>query len=130
MKQERINFGEFMRGEYRQPSRLEDHFRNHGFAYKVAGSAAVLLVTGVDVSFAAGSVIDAKANVLYYKLLDIGKWIIIFKGGLDTIKSVGAGDFDSAKKHFFSYLLVYLLLLGLPFGMEEVDKLFADLKRS
>jgi hypothetical protein len=129
MKQERINFGEFMRGEYKRPSRFEDHFRNHGFAYKVAGSAAVLLVTGVDMSFAAGSVIDAKANTLYYRIVDVGKWIIIFKGAVDTIKSTGAGDFDGAKKHFFSYLLVYLLLLGFPFAMNEIEKLFNDLKQ-
>jgi hypothetical protein len=128
MKQERINFGEFMRGDYQRPSRLEDHFRNHGFAYKVAGSAVILLTTGADLSFA--SAIDAKANVLYYKLIDVGKWIIIFKGGIDTIKSVGSGDFDMAKKHFFSYLLIYLLLLALPFGMNEVEKLFADLKQT
>jgi hypothetical protein len=127
MKQERINFGEFMRGDYKRPSRLEDHFRNHGFAYRVAGSAAVLLVTGVDVSFAA-STIDAGASALYYELTGIGKWIIIFKGGFDTVKSVGAGDFDGAKKHFFSYLLVYLMLLGLPYGLDKVDQVFRDMK--
>lgn len=123
-KTERINFGEFVRGDYQRPT----HWQRHGFKYQVAGSAVILLVTGADISFAA-SAIDAKANVLYYKILDVGKWIIIFKGGIDTIKSVGAGDFDGAKKHFFSYLLVYLLLLAFPFGMDEVDKLFADLKK-
>lgn len=123
MRQERINFRKFVKGEYRKSS----HWQKYGFAYKVAGSVVILATTGADVSFAA-SAIDAKANVLYYKILDVGKWIIIFKGGIDTIKSVSAGDFDAAKKHFFSYLIVYLLLLALPFGMNEVDKLFADLK--
>lgn len=123
---EYFKFGDFMTGDYkhRQP---QSHFRRHEFKYKAAGSAAVLLVTGVDVSFAA-SAIDTGASALYYELIGIGKWIIIFKGAFDTIKSVGNGDFDEAKKHFFSYLLVYLMLLGLPYGLDKVDQVFRDLK--
>lgn len=122
-KTERINFGEFVRGEYKRPT----HWQRHGFKYQVAGSAVILLVTGADVSFAASS-IDAGASALYYELTGIGKWIIIFKGGFDTVKAVGAGDFDGAKKHFFSYLLVYLMLLGLPYGLDKVDQVFRDMK--
>jgi hypothetical protein len=126
MRTKRIKFADFMSGDYKR-EQPQSHFRKHAFTYKVVGSAATLLVTGVDVSFAASS-IDAGASALYYELTGIGKWIIIFKGGFDTVKAVGAGDFDGAKKHFFSYLLVYLMLLGLPYGLDKVDQVFRDMK--
>jgi hypothetical protein len=123
---QRIKFGDFMSGDYKRQPR-DSHFRKHAFKYQVAGTTAILLATGVDVSFAA-STIDAGASALYYELTGVGKWVIIFKGGFDTVKSVGAGDFDGAKKHFFSYLLVYLMLLGLPYGLDKVDQVFRDMK--
>lgn len=130
-KTEYIKFGDFMRKENNEvkPSAVEAHFRKYGFAYKVVGTAVIIFATGglVD-AHAAGTAIDAGASKLYYEIIGVGKWIIIFKGAMDTIKSVGNGDFDGAKKHFFSYLLVYLLLLGLPYGMDKVDQVFRDLK--
>ncbi|WP_366160525.1 hypothetical protein ABXS71_16715 [Bacillus infantis] len=111
------------------PSKISRHLEKYGPVYRIAGSSIIFLMAGGGIStLAAGSVIDAKANVIYYKLVDIGKWIIIFKGAMDTIKAAGNGDFDGAKKSFFAYLLVYLLLLGLPYGFNEIDKLFSDIK--
>lgn len=90
-----------------------------------AGLAFVLL-TGIETSaFAAGNTgIDAGANELYKKIVNVGKWVIIVKGGMDTIKHVAEGDFQSAKKGFLGYLLTYALLWALPWGMDEIEKLF------
>lgn len=132
MKTEVMSFQEFLSGGKQQEKwvcKMDRHFKKYGFIYKVIGSTVIIMVAGggFDYAFAAGS-LDESANRVYYKLVEVGKWIIIFKGGMETIKAAGGGDFDSAKKSFFSYLIIYLLLLGLPYGFNEIDKLFADLK--
>lgn len=110
-------------------AKVARHLEKYGMVYKIAGSTVVILMAGgaFDYAFAA-STIDTGAQVLYGKLMNIGKWIIIFKGGFDTVKHMVNGDFDGAKKGFVSYLVVYLFLLGLPWAMNEVDAIFVDLK--
>ncbi|MEH7246446.1 hypothetical protein V7114_06560 [Neobacillus niacini] len=108
-------------------AKAERHFKKYGFVYKVAGITIILLASG-GTAFANGLGIEAGAEKLYTKLLVIGKWIIIFKGGFDIIKNLTNGDMDSAKKGFMSYLLIYLLLFGLPWVMDEIEVLFQDLK--
>jgi hypothetical protein len=118
------SIGEFLNP---QPVKVKSHWEKYGFVYNVVGTTVIILVAGggFDYAFAAGGgSIDVEAKKLYYEIVNVGKWIIIFKGGIDTIKSIGNGDFDTAKKSFFSYLLVYLMLLGLPYGMDKVDGLF------
>lgn len=131
-KIEKMSVREFLNGKEQETfqTKCARHFKKHGMLYKIAGSTVVILMAGggFDCALAASSAIDAKANLIYYKLMDVGKWIIIFKGSIDTIKAVGNGDFDSAKKSFFSYLLIYILLLALPYGFEEIDKLFSNVK--
>lgn len=117
-------------GEFMNPSKpIKSHWEKYGFLYKVVGTTVIILVAGgsFDYVFAA-SALDAGANKVYYKLVEVGKWIIIFKGGIETIKAAAGGDFDTAKAAFFKYLITYLLLLGLPYGFNEIDKLFAELK--
>lgn len=124
MKTEVLSIGEFFHRE-KEPFALkvERHFKKYGMIYKVAG-VTIILLTGIGSDVFASSGIDKEANKLYTELLGIGKWIIIFKGGFDTLKSIGNGDFDSAKKSFFGYLLTYLFLLALPYGMEKIDTVF------
>lgn len=124
-KYECMSISEFMgRKSEPVPSKLEQHFKKYGFVYKVIGTTVIILAAG-DFSFAfADTGIDKEARKLYYEIVDIGKWIIVFKGGIDIVKSVTNGDFDAAKKGFFSYLLIYLLLLGLPYGLDKVDQVF------
>lgn len=97
---------------------------------KVAGVAAALLIGIPDVTHAAGYTvtgIDAAASQIYRKLLNVGKWVIIVKGGIDTIQSAISGDLQSAKRNFLSYLLVYVTLWALPWGLKQVDTMFADM---
>lgn len=92
---------------------------------KIAG--CTLLITFIPDIVFAESAIDRSASQLYDKLLVVGKWIIIIKGGIDTINNVVQGDFNTAKKSFLGYLVVYLVLQGLPWAMNEVDKVFNEM---
>ncbi|MFZ7945648.1 hypothetical protein [Neobacillus sp. 19] len=105
-------------------SKVERHFKKYGMIYKVAGITFIILASGIGSHTFAAGFIDVEATKLYRELVGIGKWFIAFKGGVEVIKSVGSGDFDSAKKSFFSYLLTYLFLLALPYGLDKVDSIF------
>lgn len=105
------------------------------FTLKVVGTTLIILIAGGGFDYASAaevmpvsSDIDVEAKKLYHELAGVGKWIIIFKGAIDMVKSVGNGDFEGAKKHFLSYLLIYLALLGLPYGMDKVDAVFQNLQ--
>lgn len=129
-KYERMSIKDFLHGRPEPTeTKLERHFRKYGIVYKIVGSTIVIIVAGggFDYAFAAGESIEVGAQKLYAKLLSIGKWVIIFKGGFDTIKNMAGGDFDSAKKGFISYILVYIFLFGLPWAMDEIDTIFKDL---
>jgi hypothetical protein len=124
MKTEVMSISEFLHREKEPFSvKVERHFKKYGMVYKVAG-ITIIFLTGVEISAFASSGIDVEARKLYKELLGIGKWIIVFKGGFDTLKMIGNGDFDAAKKSFFGYLLTYLFLLGLPYGLDKVDGIF------
>lgn len=121
---------EFLRGNYAEQgepfsAKVERHLNKYGVVYKVAGITAICLASGGAVFASSG--IEVGAERLYAKLLSVGKWVIIFKGGFDIIKNMASGDFDSAKKGFLSYLVVYVFLFGLPWAMNEIDGIFREL---
>ncbi|MFJ8245152.1 hypothetical protein [Peribacillus asahii] len=137
-KTEVMTVSEFLHGKEKVvvpfQTKMRRHVNKYGFVYKVAGVTAIILISGgtFDYAFATSTMmskssVDLTVRALYGELIGIGKWIIIFKGGIDIIKSVGGGDFDTAKKSFFSYLMVYLFLLGLPYGMDKVDEVFINI---
>lgn len=101
------------------------HCRRHRIKYQVIGFTLLLFIGLTDQAFA-GTGIDEKANSIYKKLVKIGKWVIVAKGGMETIKNAADGDFDSAKKKFLGYLVVYALLWGLPWAMDQVEGLFDE----
>lgn len=123
MKTQSMSVKEFMSGTYpKEENKIVTHFRKYGKVYQVAG-LTVIMITAPHFALA-NTGIDVGAKKLYKELIGIGKWIIIFKGGFDILKYCGNGDFESAKKGFFGYLLTYLFLLGLPYLMDEVDNVF------
>jgi hypothetical protein len=139
MKTERMSFSEFLTLKEPDPFKVkfQKHMDKYGIIYKIVGSTVVLFVAGggLDMAFAnspdvavASTGIEKGASKMYYELVRIGKWIVIFKGGFDIIKSAGNGDTETIKKSFISYLLIYLLLLGLPFGFDKIDQLFNEMK--
>jgi hypothetical protein len=131
MKTERISINEFLNRKETDPFKVkfQRHLDKYGIVYKIVGTTIIFFIAGVGTDYALAGGLEKGAERLYHNsVTKIGKWIIIFKGGIDTIKAIGNGDFDNAKKSFISYLLVYLVLLGLPFAFDQVDKLFADMK--
>lgn len=121
-KQESMTIKEFMD---RKP-KIKRISKNVYKIVLITGLTAIVFLSGFDIVSAAGqtSSIDAAAAKIYEKLLVVGKWIIIIKGGIDTINNVVQGDVSGAKKNFLGYLIVYLILNGLPWAMDEVDKVF------
>jgi hypothetical protein len=103
-------------------TKVERHFKKYGVAYKAAGITIILLASGGN-ALAAGS-IDIEARKLYRELVNIGQWIIAFKGAIDIIRALGDGDVGSAKKTFISALLTFIILKSLPFGMDKVSQIF------
>jgi len=130
MRTESMSISEFMRGREPEPfsAKVERHFKKYGMVYVTAGVTALMLTSGGGAVYASSG-IDVEAAKLYKELIGIGKWIIVFKGGFDTLKMIGNGDLDSAKKSFFGYLLTYLFLLGLPYGLDKVDQVFASVSK-
>jgi hypothetical protein len=125
MRTEVMSVSEFLNGRKAEPfsAKVERHFRKYGTVYKVAG-VTVILLAGFDASAFASSGIDTEARKLYLELVKIGKWVIIFKGAIDIIKSLGEGDNAAAKKTFITSLLTFLILLGLPYGMDKIGEIF------
>jgi hypothetical protein len=125
MRTEVMSVSEFLRGREPEPfsAKVERHFRKYGTVYKIAG-VTVILLAGFDASAFASSGIDTEARKLYLELVKIGKWVIIFKGAIDIIKSLGEGDNAAAKKTFITSLLTFLILLGLPYGMDKIGEIF------
>jgi hypothetical protein len=124
------SISEFLRKQEEPFSaKVERHFKKYGTAYRIAGVTAVLLISviplgGGSVTVFASSGIDIEARKLYRELVNVGKWIIIFKGAIDILRALGDGDTGSAKKTFISSVLTFLILLGLPFGLDKVTAIF------
>ena len=127
-KTEVLDWKEFMSGNYKKPTKLEivvKHIEDNKAIYEVAGATIILFLISDTTAFASG--IDEKASALYHgKLVKFGKWAIIIKGGWDTINKTIREDFDGAKRSFFSYLLTYIFLLGLPYAMTQVEDVFSS----
>lgn len=103
------------------------------FLFQAAGLAVGIIAASqfglVDMAFAADkSAIDIQAEKIYYKIINIGKWFIVIKGAFDIIKNVTNGDFDSAKKNGLGYVLIYVILHALPWGFDQVDQAFKELR--
>lgn len=125
-----MSIPDFLRGAEWEDTTIRSiiaHFEKHKIKYRIIGTVVVLFLGLSDVTFAASTGIDAGANKIYRKLVNIGKWVIIIKGAIDTLKSVSDGDLPATKKNFLGYGVTYLILLGLPWMMSEIEKLFQDM---
>jgi hypothetical protein len=126
-----MSIPDFIRYGWQEESVTESllaHLDRHKIKYRVIGTAIILFLGITDVSFAAGTGIDVQAKKLYVRLVGVGKWIIIIKGGIDTIKAVVDGDFPATKTKFLGYVLTYAILWALPWAFEEVEKLFMEME--
>lgn len=104
-----------------------EHVERHKVVYRIGALTLIVLLGGIDaVSAAAEGSIDDNAGKLYYKLIGIGKWIILIKGGFDTLSATVQGDFVAARKSGLAYMLVYVILLGLPWAFNQIELLFNE----
>lgn len=68
----------------------------------------------------------AKAEDFYFgTFMNIAKWVIIIKGGWDVIAKALKEDFEGAKKSVVQYLVVFSVLMGLPWALEMVEDIFS-----
>lgn len=110
-----------------------EHVSRHKVIYRIGAlTLTMLFAGGLDVLAEPLNVvgdstgIDSAAEKIYTKLVRIGKWIIIIKGAFDTISHTVQGDFVSARKSGLSYMLVYVILLGLPWAFKQIEGLFDE----
>lgn len=128
-----IDWKAFARGEYRKPTFGDEvvaYFKRNKLTYQVVGSALIVYMgCGFDYAYA-DTGIDAGAKQIYWKLINVGKWVIIVKGGIETIKSAADGDFQSVRKGFLGYGITYAVLWALPWMMDEIEKIFKGMVES
>ncbi|MEH7249184.1 hypothetical protein V7114_20705 [Neobacillus niacini] len=131
MKTEVLSIKEFLHREKEPFSlKIEKHFKKYGLVYRVIGTTVFIFAAGggLDFAFAAdgytNGIIDKEAEIVYKDLVDIGKWLIIGRGGWEIITKVLSHDVEGAKKNFIGYLLAYVLLLAFPHLMDKVDGIF------
>ncbi|CAH1230617.1 hypothetical protein PAECIP111891_06699 [Paenibacillus allorhizoplanae] len=109
--------------------KLLAHLNRNKIKYRVIGTTLILFVS-FSGSTHASTGIDVGARKIYKQILSVGKWIIIIKGAIDTIKSASEGDFSSAKTRAFGYILTFFMLLALPWSFDQVEKLFTEMEVS
>ena len=128
---ESMTFDQFFAHDYSIDTTIDKivaHLKKHKIKYQIVGITLVIFATGIfDTSaFAStgGTGLDIGGRRIYKKLVGLGKWVIIFKGAWETIQSSLKGDMDTAKKSFLQYLLIYIILLALPWSMDQIDTVF------
>lgn len=124
-----MSIPDFVRNGWQEETWIDSfisHLDRHKIKYRIVGTAIILFLGVADVSFASTG-IDVGAKRLYTQLIGVGKWVIIIKGGMDTIKAVTEGDLQSTKTRFLGYLLTYAILWALPWAFDEVEKLFQEM---
>lgn len=125
-----MNISDFVRNGWQEETTIQKfivHLERNKIKYRVIGMAIILFV-GFESSAFASTGIDAGAKKLYTRIIGVGKWIIIIKGGMDVIKSSLDGDFMNSKTKVLGYVLTYALLWVLPWAFDEVEKLFSDME--
>lgn len=106
-----------------------EHVERHKLIYRVGAITIMVLLGagGLEHAFASvgdGSGLDVGAQRFYHKLVSIGKWVIIIKAAFDCISNTVQGDFVAARKSALAFILVYGILLGLPWAFGQVETIF------
>jgi hypothetical protein len=127
-----MSIPDFVRHGWREETAIDAflaHLDRNKIKYRIVGTAIILFLGFVDVSYASTG-IDVGAMKLYKRIINVGKWIIIIKGGIDTIKSGVDGDYPGVKTKLLGYGLTYASLWALPWLFGEIDKLFGEMEAS
>lgn len=79
----------------------------------------------LDTTVYASNLTDKAEGFYFGTFMNIAKWVIIIKGGWDIIAKTLKEDFEGAKKSIVQYLVVFAVLMGLPWALEMVEEIFA-----
>jgi len=102
--------------------RLTNHFRKHkSFYFQVGITAAAMLLSP---TVALASSLDDKGMSIYWKIVSVGKYVILGKGSVNSIQSVLDGDYEKAKHQFIGYLICFGAMLALPQALDQIEGLF------
>ena len=102
--------------------KLINHIKKNKIFYIQVGVSATIMLLSPSVALASG--LDDGGMKIYWKLIGIGKYIILGKGVIECIQSALNGDFDRAKSSAIGYLLCFALMLVLPSGLDQIEELF------
>lgn len=130
MKMEIINFNDFVNRKHVPDSenKVVKFAKKHKWAVAKACLITGAIVLGFDHEVFAATGLEDKAKELYFgKFLGVAKWIIIGKGGWDTVNKMLNEDFDGAKRGFIKYLVIFAILFGLPYGLDQVQEVFSGM---
>jgi hypothetical protein len=125
-----MSIPDFVRNGWQEESKIQllfNHLQRNKIKYRVIGTTLILFLSLADVAFASTG-IDVGAKKLYKRIIGVGKWIIIIKGGIDTIKSGVDGDTPGIKTKLLGYSLTYASLWALPWLFDEIEKLFSEME--
>lgn len=93
---------------------------------KVVIAGAISYFTFDSTAFAAGG-LDARAEKFYFDtFIGIAKWIVIIKGAWDIVGRSMKEDFEGAKRGLLQYVLIFGVLMGLPWAMNEIESIFRE----
>ena len=104
--------------------RLKEHMKKHRRIYIQVGVATTIMM--LSPSVALGASLDDRGMSIYWKVVSVGKYIILGKGAIECIQSALNGDFERAKSSAIGYLLCFGLMLALPSGLNEIEGLFKE----
>lgn len=91
-------------------------------AFLVAGT----VYFNLDASAYASAFSDKAEKLYFTTFMDIAKWVIIIKGGWDIVIKTLKEDFEGAKKCIVQYLLIFAVLMGLPWALSMVEGIFEE----
>ncbi|QCR33108.1 hypothetical protein [Lysinibacillus sp. SGAir0095] len=93
---------------------------------KIVIAGTIFYFTMDSSVFAAGG-LDARAEKFYFDtFIGIAKWIVIIKGAWDIVGRSMKEDFEGAKRGLLQYVLIFGVLMGLPWAMNEIESIFRE----
>lgn len=130
MKVKSMSIPDFIRNGWEEERAIDlfiAHLERNKIKYRIVGTTIIVFLGMSEAAFASSG-IDIAGKKLYDKLIGVAKWVIIFKGGMDIIKSMTDGDMPGAKKSAMGYAFTFLLLLALPWMLEQIEGLFHEME--
>lgn len=131
-KVETMTISEFLNKEYKNRKQskyyvktnefIEFYNKHHVLIFRICLlTGALFFGAGWEFAFADEG-LDERMSALYFdKFIGIIKWVIVGKGGWESVSRMLKEDFNGAKRSLIQYVILFALLLGLPYGLNEIE---------